>query len=94
MPPPYDDGKRLSANGQPEPSAVGESCGFGLGRLPRNGATAATAEEANFGAAEAAVNGEQGAKGGETPLCIFHVFRLFNRGEGSNFKVFGCLVWA
>ena len=92
MPPTDDsDSKRLLANGQPEPSAAGESCGFGLGRLPKNGAPAATAEGANFGAAEAAANGEQGAEGG-APLSGFRVFRLFNRGEGSNSKVFGCCV--
>ena len=70
MPPPYDDGKRLSANGQPEPSAVGESCGFGLGRLPKSGATAATTEGAYFGDAEAAANGEQGAKGVEARAIV------------------------
>ena len=64
------DGERLLANGQSEPSAAGESCGFGLGRLPRSGATAATAEGANFGAAEAAANGEQGAEGVEAGAIV------------------------
>ena len=74
-PPPTDggDGKPLTANGHPVPSTAGRSCGFELGRLPRNGATAAMAEGVKFGAAEAVVNGEQGT-GGATAifrlLCV------------------------
>ena len=70
--PPTDDGdgERLSANGQPAPSTTGGSCGFAIGRLRRRGATALTAEGSNFGAAEAATNGEYGAKGVEARAII------------------------
>ena len=49
-----------------------------------------TVESANFWAAEAAVNKEKGAGGGEGAIDRFWCFLLFKRRERSNSKVFGC----